>query len=166
MSGHSQQPGAHAPVSPSGYAADTRDEADKAMEQLLRLAAILRRRWLVVTASAILCVAGALVAIYLLQPRWRAEATVVLHVSGPQVLDKIKGVSDDAEGRLLAYQEYYQTQREIIGSRAVAERALESLGLADDPVFLGIDGISSEAERLAKTAEIAMRSTRSSGCAS
>ncbi len=153
MSGHSQQPGAHAPVSPSGYA-DARDEADKAMEQLLRLAAILRRRWLVVTASAILCVAGALVAIYLLQPRWRAEATVVLHVSGPQVLDKIKGVSDDAEGRLLAYQEYYQTQREIIGSRAVAERALESLGLADDPVFLGIDGISSEAERLAKTAEI------------
>ncbi|MCA9718620.1 MAG: polysaccharide biosynthesis tyrosine autokinase [Myxococcales bacterium] len=154
MSGRSQQPGAPPPVSPYGYTGDARDEADKAMEQLLRIAAILRRRWLAVTASTVLCIAGALVAIVLLQPRWRAEATVVLHVSGPQVLDKIKGVSDDAEGRLLAYQEYYQTQREIIGSRAVAERALEALGLANDPVFLGIDGISSEAERLARTAEI------------
>jgi hypothetical protein len=41
---------------------------------------------------------------------------MVLHLAGPQVLDKVKGVSDDNEGRLFAYKEYYQTQREIIGS--------------------------------------------------
>ncbi|MCA9691787.1 MAG: polysaccharide biosynthesis tyrosine autokinase [Myxococcales bacterium] len=134
--------------------ADERDEADRAMEQLLRIAGVLRRRWLVVFAATVVCVAGALVAIVLLQPRWRASATVVLHLSGPQVLDKVKGVTDDAEGRLLAYQEYYQTQREIIGSRVVATQALEALGLAQDPVFLGVDHIRSEPERLAEAAEI------------
>ncbi len=132
----------------------TIDEADRAVENLVRLLAILRRRWLVVATTTVLAIAAALVALYLIQPRWRAGATIVLHLSGPQVLDKVKGVTDEAEGRLLAYREYYQTQREIIASRVVAERALAELGLAQDPVFLGIDGIRSEPERLAKQAEI------------
>lgn len=130
------------------------DEADRAMEQLMRLVAILRRRWPVVAVVTVLALAGAAVAITTLQPRWRASATVVLHLSGPQVLDKVKGVTEDNEARLFAYKEYYQTQREIIGSRAVAERALGALGLAQDPVFLGIDDISSEPERLARAAEV------------
>ena len=103
----------------------------------MRFAGVLRRRWLVVLVTVVLAVAGAFAAISLLRPRWRANATVVLHLAGPQVLDKVKGVSDDNEGRLFAYKEYYQTQREIIGSRVVAERALGVLGLAQDPVFLG-----------------------------
>jgi succinoglycan biosynthesis transport protein ExoP len=130
------------------------DEADKAVENLVRLLAILRRRWLVVLTTTALALVGAFVAIALLQPRWRASATIVLHLSGPQVLDKMKGVGEDAEGRLMAYKEYYQTQREIIGSRVIAEQALAALGLAQDPVFLGIDRIRSEPERLAKQAEI------------
>ncbi len=120
----------------------------------MRLVGILRRRWLVLGVTTVVAVAGAVVVLSLLQPRWRASATVVLHISGPQILDKVKGVSDDAEGRLLAYQEYYQTQREIIGSRVVAKRALGMLGLAQDPVFLGIDGVRSEPERLALAAKI------------
>lgn len=126
------------------------DEADRAMEQVMRLIGILRRRWLVVAVTTVVAVAGSFVAISMLKPKWRADATMVLHLAGPQVLDKVKGVSDDNEGRIFAYKEYYQTQREIIGSRVVAERALGTLGLAQDPVFLGIDGIGSEAERLAK----------------
>jgi len=124
------------------------------MEQVMRFAGVLRRRWLVVLVTVVLAVAGAFAAISLLRPRWRANATVVLHLAGPQVLDKVKGVSEDNEGRLFAYKEYYQTQREIIGSRVVAERALGVLGLAQDPVFLGVDRIGSEAERLAKAEAI------------
>lgn len=124
------------------------------MEQLVRFMAILRRRWLVVAVVTVLALAGSAVAITTLRPRWRASATVVLHLSGPQVLDKVKGVTEDNEARLFAYKEYYQTQREIIGSRAVAERALGELGLAQDPVFLGLDDIGSEPERLARAAEV------------
>ena len=130
------------------------DEADRAMEQVMRFVGILRRRWLVVAVTTVVAVAGSFVAISVLRPRWQASATVVLHLAGPHVLDKVKGVSDDNEGRLFAYKEYYQTQREIIGSRVVADRALGALGLAQDPVFLGIEGIGSEAERLARTQKI------------
>ena len=130
------------------------DDADRALEQVVRLLAILRRRWLVVAATSALAVAASLVTISTLQPRWRASATVVLHLSGPQTFDKVKGVTDEGEGRLLAYREYYQTQREIISSREVAGRALDALGLAQDPVFLGVAAIRSEPERVARIAEI------------
>src|SRR5688572_142971 len=124
------------------------------MEQLAHFGRIMRRRWLIVSATSVLAITAAFAAISMLRPRWRANATVVLHLSGPQVLDKVKGVTDDNEGRVFAYKEYYQTQREIIGSRVVAERALGTLGLAQDPVFLGVDDIGSEAERLAKAETI------------
>ncbi len=113
----------------------------------MRVLSILRRRWLVVTVTTTLCLAAAAMAIMLLQPRWKATASVVLHMSGPQVLDKVKGVAEDAEGRVLGYREYYQTQRTIMQSRSVAERALAELGLAKDPVFLGIADVETEAER-------------------
>jgi polysaccharide biosynthesis transport protein len=139
------------PTGPSGR--DEPAHAD-AIAQILRIASILRRRWLVVGVTTVLALAAAGLAITLLQPRWRASATVVLHMTGPQVLDKVKGVSEDAEARVLGYKEYYQTQRTIMQSRAVAERALAELGLAGDPVFLGIADIQSEPERLARVAEI------------
>ncbi len=125
-----------------------------AIAQVLRVLAILRRRWLVVMVTTVLAVASAALALTLLQPRWRASATVVLHMTGPQVLDKMKGVADEGDSRLVGYKEYYQTQRMIMHSRAVAERALAELGLASDPMFLGIDGIESEAERVAVAATI------------
>ena len=43
--------------------------------------------------------AAAAITLGLVQPRWRASATIVLHMSGPQILDKVKGVTEDAEGR-------------------------------------------------------------------
>jgi capsular exopolysaccharide synthesis family protein len=136
-----------------GRAEDEAAHAD-VLAQVLRILAILRRRWLVVAVTTVLGVAAAAVAITLLQPRWRASASIVLHTSGPQVLDKVKGVSEDAESRILGYREYYETQRQIMRSRTVGERALAELGLANDPVFLGISDIESEPERLAKAESI------------
>ena len=115
--------------------------------QLLRVITILRRRWLVVLVTTVLCVAGAAVGVDMLQSRWRSSATIVLQMSGPQVLDKVQGVAEDAEARLIGYKEYYQTQRTIMQSRAVAERALQGLGLAGDPEFLGVADIEDEHER-------------------
>jgi capsular exopolysaccharide synthesis family protein len=136
------------PPVPRGVYEDEGHQTD-AIAQLVRVAAILRRRWLVVVATTVLCVTAAAMAINMLQPRWRASASIVLHTSGPQVFDKVKGVSEDAEGRVSGYPEYYQTQRMIMRSRAVAQRALEHLGLASDPTFLGIDTIEDPAERAA-----------------
>jgi len=125
-----------------------------AIAQVMRVLAILRRRWLVVGVTVVLAMAAAALALTLLQPRWRASTTLVLHMSGPQVMDKVQGVADDHDSRVVGYKEYYQTQRTIMHSRAVSEIALAKLGLASDPVFLGIDGIESEAERVAAAAAI------------
>lgn len=132
------------------------DEAPHAdaIAQVLRVVAILRRRWLVVMVTTVLAIAAAALALTMLKPRWRSSATVVLHMAGPQVLDKVKSVADEGDSRVAGYKEYYQTQRTIMHSRAVAERALTKLGLATDPVFLGIDQIESEAERVAVAATI------------
>lgn len=138
---------------PAGRPDEEAAHAD-VLAQVMRILGILRRRWLVVAVTTVMCVAAAALAITLLQPRWKASATVLLHMSGPQVLDKVKGVSEDAEARLVGYREYYETQRQIMRSRAVAERALSELGLSNDPVFLGIADIQSEPERMAKAAEI------------
>ena len=70
------------------------DEADRAMEQVVRFLGILRRRWLVLAVTTAVAVAGSFVAISVLQPRWQASATIVLHLSGPQVLDKMKALGD------------------------------------------------------------------------
>jgi capsular exopolysaccharide synthesis family protein len=119
------------------------------LAQLLQAAEVLRRRWPLLAIVTALALAAGVITAELLPPRWAAVASVVLHASGPQVLDKVKGVTDDTEARLVAYEEYYQTQREIMGSRTVAERALDTLGLAGDPVFLGVADIEDPAERLA-----------------
>lgn len=138
---------------PDARAEDEPAHAD-VLAQVMRILGILRRRWLVVAVTTVLAVASASLAITLLQPRWKASASVLLHMSGPQVLDKVKGVSEDSEARLVGYREYYETQRQIMRSRAVAEKALAELGLANDPVFLGIDDIQSEPERMARAAQI------------
>ena len=140
------------PVAPAGP--ETPETEAGGLAQLGRLLLVLRRRWMVVVACTFLGLAAALVAAALLPRKWEARASVVLHMSGPQILDKVKGVTEDAEGRILAYREYYQTQRRIMGSRTIASRALEKLGLAMDPEFLGIDDIDDPDERARAMAEI------------
>lgn len=107
-----------------------------AVGQLLRLGAVLRRRWLVWAATTGLCVLAAGLVLRFIPSRYQAAATLVLHQGGPQVLDKVRGVVEDGAAEGKAYDAYYQTQRAIMGSRAVAERALERLGLQGDPQAL------------------------------
>ncbi|HLT37011.1 MAG TPA: polysaccharide biosynthesis tyrosine autokinase [Enhygromyxa sp.] len=108
---------------------------------MLRLLAILGRRWLVLTVTTVLAIAIGVLVISLLRPQWRATATLVVNPSGPQVLDKVRGVNDEESSDRQSYKQYFETQREIISSRKVSETAIARLGLADDSTFLGTDGI-------------------------
>lgn len=122
--------------------------------QLLAFVTTLRRRWVVVALSTMMSLCAAALALQILPPKWRASATVVLHASGSQVFDKVKGVAEDSESRVASYHEYYQTQRAIMSSRTVAEQALQTLGLASDPEFLGIADVDDPSERAALTQTI------------
>ncbi len=152
--GMTRPPHSEGMSSAHGSGNEDASEADRTVEQILRVLAILRRRWMVMAVTTVLSLAAAGLAITLLRPQWRASTTIVLHISGPQVLDKVKGVMEEGENRLFAYKEYYETQRNIIASRTVAEQALIKLGIGADPVFLGIDDVQSEAEQLALASDI------------
>ncbi|MCB9715197.1 MAG: polysaccharide biosynthesis tyrosine autokinase [Myxococcales bacterium] len=119
--------------SPSTPSSERTEASHEAIAQLVRLMGVLRRRWLVWAATAGLCVAVAALALRFIPARYEASASVVLHQGGPGVLDKVQGVAEEGQLRGDDYEAYYQTQRAIMGSRAVAEGALERLGLADDP---------------------------------
>jgi polysaccharide biosynthesis transport protein len=123
------------------------EPATDALDALLRLLAILGRRWLVVGVTTVLAVAVGVLTISLLRPQWRATATLVVNPSGPQVLDKVRGVNEDDTADRQGYKQYFETQREIISSRKVSEAAIAKLGLADDPTFLGTDGIRDAEQR-------------------
>lgn len=118
----------HAPIEAVG-----RSHPHEAVAQLLRLLGVLRRRWLVWVATLALCVAAAGLAMRFVPARYQASASLVLHQGGPQVLDKVRGVTEEGRVEGKDYDAYYQTQRAIMRSRAVAVRALERLGLAQDP---------------------------------
>lgn len=121
---------------------ESEQQAD-AIAQIVRLFAILRRRWLIILVTTVLCVAAAALSLRFIAPRWEAKASIVLHMAGPQVLDKIQGVTEQPENGVFGYKEYYQTQRMIMRSRAVAQRALdrlraEGLDLSADPEFMEV----------------------------
>lgn len=139
-------------VGASGMGDSGEAGATDALDALLRLLAILGRRWLVVVVTTMLAVAIGILAVSLLRPYWRATATLVVNPGGPQVLDKVVGVNEEEGNDRLGYQQYFETQREIILSRKVAKAALAELGLADDPTFLGTDAIR-DAEQRAQAEE-------------
>ena len=143
-----------APNTPHGAGPADEDGQVDVLAQLSRLLMILRRRWLIIAVTTVVCIAGSIGVLRMLEPRWQSSASIVLHMSGPQVLDKVEGVGEDAQARLLGYKEYYQTQRRIMSSRTVAAAALEELGLAADPQFLGVDHIEDPAEREAEADKV------------
>ncbi|TPV96462.1 MAG: polysaccharide biosynthesis tyrosine autokinase [Myxococcales bacterium FL481] len=124
------------------------------VDTVLGFLGVLRRRWLTVVVCMLLSVSAGVFAGMVLPPTYEARATLVLNLNGPQILDTVKGVSEDEQWGFAAYKQYYETQRTIIGSRAIASRVLDELGLAEDPVFLGIDHIDSSQERERRAATI------------
>lgn len=122
------------------------------MSSVMDVLGILRRRWLRVAVTCMVIVVATLLGISLVERQYRAEVSLLLNPSGPEVLDEVQGIEEQLDAN--TYRQYYRTQREILSSRTVAAEALTRLGLADDPTFLGIDKITDEAERATAAEEI------------
>ncbi len=105
-----------------------------------------KRRWTILTSFAV--VVAAVLVWTLRQPHvYEGTATLDIEQSAPQVLgSKVEEVVD--QGSTFWYsKEFYETQYKIIASRAVAQRVVDKLALADDPQFLGLDKVRDPAER-------------------
>ncbi|PYR57767.1 MAG: hypothetical protein DMF85_12660 [Acidobacteria bacterium] len=95
------------------------------------LMVVYRRRWTVVTAF-VLATAGATVYTFS-QPRlYEARTRLLIETENPNVVN-FKAVIDEDQTKA----EYYQTQYNIIQSRAIARRALDELKLWNTPPFGG-----------------------------
>ncbi|WP_233261653.1 polysaccharide biosynthesis tyrosine autokinase [Vitiosangium sp. GDMCC 1.1324] len=130
---------------------ETSTEAPEAHEPALDVMqyvrALWRRKWLIVGVTAVMVLVGTLHT--LRQPKiYAASTSLIIDVAAPRVLDtEVKEVMGDERGNYWANKEYYQTQSEVITSRAVATRVVDRLGLRNDPAFLGVEGIKDEEAR-------------------
>ncbi|MCY1074466.1 GumC family protein [Archangium lansingense] len=109
--------------------------------------ALWRRKWLIVGVTAVMVLLGLFHT--LRQPKiYAASTSLIIDVAAPRVLDTdVKEVMGDERGNYWANKEYYQTQSEVITSRAVAARVVDRLGLRTDAAFLGVAGIQDEEAR-------------------
>lgn len=98
-------------------------------------AALVKRLWLVgvifvVTVTAVAFWTFRQVRIY------RAEASIVIDLTPPQVLKNVPEVVDLGSGSFWSTKEYFETQYKIMRSRAVSEKVVQRLALDRDYDFL------------------------------
>ncbi len=98
-----------------------------------------KRRWTILTF--LVFVVAATLIWTLRQPKiYQAAATLDIEINAPQVLgSKVEDVVDAPNPWYS--KDYYETQYKIITSRAVAQRVVDKLGLAEDAKFLGLEGV-------------------------
>ena len=116
---------------PGGVSADQGALLPKGM----RDAVVRYRWWIVVTALAV----TTLVTLWTVRLPKVYQATVTLEYD-PNPTSPLGSSIEDIGGQashFLMSREFFETQNLIIQSRAVAERVVERLGLADDPSFFG-----------------------------
>ncbi|MCP3961674.1 MAG: polysaccharide biosynthesis tyrosine autokinase [bacterium] len=94
------------------------------------LAVLRRRRWtLVVTLLAV--VVSAIVLTFRQEPLYRATLSLIMEPDNPEI------GSFARETPVALYQEFYQTQYEVLRSNAVLAKAFDACGLESDPAFSG-----------------------------
>jgi uncharacterized protein involved in exopolysaccharide biosynthesis len=123
------------------------------------LAIILKRKWAIL-AVFLAAVFGT--AAYTLRqtPTFASEATIVIDLEPPQVLGEgVREAVDLGAGYYYTNtREFYETQYKVIGSRSIAERVAERLGLDRNPEYLGVAQLPKEqqAEHMGSKAAAAM----------
>lgn len=90
---------------------------------------VVHYRWLIITFLTLGLVAGSIYT-YTRTPLYRASATVEILSSGAKVLQDLQAVAQSTDWRA------YETARLKVASRAVAQRVVYELDLADKPDFL------------------------------
>ncbi len=124
-------------------------QADTQIDLRVYWRVIVRRRWLIVGTflAALVVTAG-----YSLRlPKvYSASMTLVIETAAPKVLGA-GNVQDVAESSAPFWvsKEYYETQFNVMKSRAVADRVAQMVRTARDDKFLGLDLVPSEDARVA-----------------
>ena len=90
------------------------------------IAILIKQRWLIAGVSAV-CVAVGLLYTLLQKPVYRASATIQIERQAAN----ISGIAGLEQVETRRGGEFYQTQYELLKSRALAQRVVSNLGLAD-----------------------------------
>jgi polysaccharide biosynthesis transport protein len=94
------------------------------------LRTLLKFKWLILSSIlTTLLVAG--VVTFLMTPIYRASSSIQIDRETIDVVD-VKGVQSEKDS---ASSDFYQTKYELLSSRSLAERVVNSLGLAEDEAF-------------------------------
>ncbi|PWQ95789.1 GumC family protein [Leucothrix pacifica] len=114
-------------VNPQGYTRDlskSDDEADDEID-LRELFGVIMRRKGTIILIAILTFIAALVMTLMMKPVYRASTTLQVEMEGTKVLK----YDVEAESGSRNARDFYQTQFEVLKSRALAKRTMEGMGI-------------------------------------
>ncbi|VXD06187.1 Exopolysaccharide biosynthesis protein [Sphingomonas sp. T1] len=119
-----------------GFAVASRDEhlavttsRTPMLTQYLMMA--VRRKWTIVGAIVV-CLAAAILITLLATPKYTAVTQIEINREGARILNNVENVEPETS---TADQEFYQTQYTILESRAMADRVVRKLRLADNQQF-------------------------------
>ncbi|MEO2138419.1 MAG: Wzz/FepE/Etk N-terminal domain-containing protein, partial [bacterium] len=96
---------------------------------------LLRRRWSVVAVFTA-CVLGALIFSLAATPMYKSTVLLEIQPGGPNVMGDVQSVTDPI-AQAQAYNDFFQTQYDILASRELARRSIDELDLRDDPWLNG-----------------------------
>jgi len=109
---------------------------------------IIRRRWILIP---FFLATVAVTTVHTLRQTkiYDSVCTIIIDLQAPRVFDKgeVQEVVETGTGGYWFSREYYETQYRVILSRAVAQRVVDRLQLAQNARFLGVEDVSSTADR-------------------
>ncbi len=111
------------------YGAET-NETEARFDIYRHIRTLAKYRGMIFSIMATALVAAAVIT-FLMTPVYRATASIQIDRETVNVVD-VKGVQSEQDS---AATDFYQTKYELLSSRSLAERVINSLGLADDTAF-------------------------------
>lgn len=105
------------------------DDKDDGIDPLALLYYVAKHRWLIAIVIAVGLVAGTVMT-WMQTPLYRATAQLEVMVPSAKVFQDLEVISESTDFRI------YQTAREKLKSRSLAQRVVFELGLADNQQFL------------------------------
>lgn len=105
------------------------EEDDNGIDLLALLFYLLKHRWLIAIVVAVGLVAGTIVT-WMQTPLYKATTQMEVQVPSAKVFQDLEVISESTDFRV------YQTAREKLKSRSLAQRVVFELGLADNVAFL------------------------------
>ncbi|HEY4185078.1 MAG TPA: polysaccharide biosynthesis tyrosine autokinase [Polyangia bacterium] len=93
----------------------------------------LRKRWRIIALTVLLVCVGAFLWTYRAPKIYSASCTIIIDPSAPRVFNNnVSEVVEMGSGSYWADIQFYQTQYKIIGSKDIAQKVVERLGLGAD----------------------------------